>query len=62
MGKDSEVIEQARTWRRAQKTRQVASQADKEAAKSAEHNALRKLGNAVDSLEKERDYQLRSKG
>jgi hypothetical protein len=54
MEKDEEVIEKARTWRRAQRDRMAAPPAEKQAAKSAEFNALRKLGNAVDSLEKER--------
>jgi hypothetical protein len=54
MSKEDEVVEKARTWRRAQKTRQDALAAEKDAAKNAEYHALRKLGNAVDSLEKER--------
>jgi hypothetical protein len=55
MTREEEVIEKARTWRRAQKARQAAPQAEWVSAKSAECNALRKLGNAVDSLEKKRE-------
>lgn len=54
MTKEEEVIEKACTWRRAQRERMAAPPAEKTAAKSAEFHALRKLGNAVDSLEKER--------
>jgi hypothetical protein len=54
MTREEEVIEKARTWRRAQKARQAATPAEKDPAKSAEYNALRNLGNAVDSLEKKR--------
>lgn len=54
MTREAEVIEKARTWRRTQKAKkQAATPAEKESAKSAEFHALRKLGNAVDSLEKE---------